>query len=441
MPASNDGGLIGTVIAIARIRDPVKILVITSFYPPFGLSGHDERCQQVVAAMAKRGHKLQVLTSNYRLPPIGRNGEVGVFRELALYDAKSLESKSEPSYRQKLREVEWNIGTMAYRLNRFQPDVIYIWNMEGLSKSLLFFLQAEGIPLVYDLHASWLKQDAFQADPWSQWWNQSKSLRSRGHRTFLQITGKARRHLRQFPMGKATDLDLSHSYVCSEYLREELAADGLPQAADLPVIYPALDRSRLVRKTEFKATGCFLWSGHLTEGKAPELGLEAVALLHAKGINVRLDIFGKGEPIERKRMRQRIDASPVADAVRMLGVRSRELALRYVEYDAFLYTGRGGDPFPITPLEAMLSGVPCLLSRNGGIAEVATDGVHALIHEPDDAEALAAALERFMALPDGGSAMAASCNEALLGQHSLDNTASLIESILMQASKSKSSPS
>ena len=58
-------------------------------------------------------------------------------------------------------------GTRALlrQVDRFDPDLVYVWNMRHLSKSLLFQLQEEGIPLVFDIHSYWLSPEKFSEDP------------------------------------------------------------------------------------------------------------------------------------------------------------------------------------------------------------------------------------------------------------------------------------
>jgi glycosyltransferase involved in cell wall biosynthesis len=405
----------------------VKILILTALYPPLGANGHDDRCRQIVGALSARGHHLQVLTSNYRMPPMGVNGEKGVFRQLMLHDEGSASGASYRSlYEQQLEDAR----VLYHRIDRFEPDVVYVWNMDGLSKSLLLGLQEQGISMVYDLHTGWLMPKFFDNDPWFSWWKRGQGLGRTLHQRYLRMTGSAWRHLRHFPVGQASDLDLSNATVCSVSLREVLVAAGVSRAASLPVVYPALDANHLLFEINYQPARKFMWAGRLNAAKAPGIALRAVGVLKERGIDVSLDFYGMGEPLERKAMRNLIDASGLSDSVRMLGIRQGELVSKYADYDALLFTSRCNDPFPITPLEAMLSGLPCVLARDGGIAEVVKDGETALLYDAGDAEALADAMVRMMALEDGGAAMAKNCMESLQAQHSLDTVIHRIEALL-----------
>ncbi len=414
----------------------MKILILTALYPPLDASGHDDRCRQVVDALSARGHKLQVLTSDYRLPPMGVPGEKGVYRHMQLHDAEAIESAIDAPFRGKYEHELAQARALVHRIDRFQPDVVYVWNMNGVSKSLLFALQEQGAPLVCDLHNAWSDPGEFDRDPWFQWWQHGRGLGTKCYQFYLKLIGAARRHLRNFPMGEVNDLDLSNSYVASECLREYLAQAGVEQVAELPVLHPVVDTNHLMFKCNYEPVRKFVWAGRLNAGKAPGVALRAVSVLKARGVRVSLDFYGMGEPSARKAMRHLINAAGLSGSVRMIGIRPGELVSKYADYDAYLFTSHCNDPFPITPLEAMLSGLPAILSRDGGIQEIVEDGETAFLYEAGDAEALADAMQRMMALEDGGSAMAKKCMERLQAQHSVDTVVPRIEALLSAAVKS-----
>ena len=408
----------------------MKILILTALYPPLGANGQDDRCRQVVDALSKRGHQLQVLTSNHRVPSMGFPGQKGVYRHLQLHDSEGIECRLGVSYAATYEQELIQARMLYNRLDHFQPDVVYVWNMQGVSKSLLFNLQNQDTPIAYDLHSNWLSPHLFELDPWFTWWQRNQSLRSKCYQFYLKLSGLARRRLRYFPVGTVTDLDISNGYVCSESLRADLVAAGVAQAATLPVIYPALNTGDLLSKISYHPVRRFMWAGRLNAAKAPGIALKAVGILKARGIDVSLDFFGLGMPTERKAMRNLIDSAGLSDSVRMLMIRPGELVSKYSEYDALLFTSCCNDPFPITPLEAMLSGLPSILARDGGIEEIVKDGETALLYDAGDAEALADAMVRMMDIEDGGFAMAKKCMERLQVQHSLDTFVPQIEAFL-----------
>src|SRR5207247_10417431 len=74
---------------------------------------------------------------------------------------------------QRLQRLEQhNNHVLVAALRRFRPDLIYIWNMGGLSKSLLFTLQESGVPAVFYLSDHWIAR-GLTSDVWLRWWNAS----------------------------------------------------------------------------------------------------------------------------------------------------------------------------------------------------------------------------------------------------------------------------
>jgi glycosyltransferase involved in cell wall biosynthesis len=357
--------------------------------------------------MARSGHRVQVLTSGHRLPPIGQLEERGVFREFCLYEDSKHANKLGNCYHSTLGHEDFNREVLADRLAHFKPDIVWVWNMRGLSKSLLFYLQASGIRVVYDLHANWLKPQSFEEDPWYRWWHTDRRLRSRIRRKWHGL-GRARRARRGLPdMGHPAELDIGQGYLCSEALQRDLVGSGITQAASLPVIYPFSDESKIIPKTSYNPGGrCLMWAGRINWSRGPDLALRAVALLKERGVDTTLDLLVMGSPSERKVLRGEIEAMGLHDEVRIRGIRPGEQYQYYQKYDALLYTSRGNDPFPITVQEAILSKLPCVFAKTGGIPEI-FDGLETGIDfEAGDAAALAGAIERLFQLEDGGKAIA-----------------------------------
>lgn len=408
----------------------MRILILTSVYPPLGFSGHDERCRQTANALVRQGHQLQVLTSNYRLPPMGVQGEKGVFRELRLYPDSLEDSQMGHSYAATYAHERINAEALEFRLRRFTPDVIYVWNMRELSKSLLFRLQNKGRHVVYDIHMDWMLPKYFNRDPWYRWWLENSSKRSKFYRGLMRCVGRARRVLGLMPIGDVDLLRFKESYVVSQWLREQLIEAGLSQVESLPVIYPAIDLKLLTPKERFVTRRSFVWAGRLTEAKGADIAVDAVGILKERGIKVSLDLFAMGEPSERKAKRERIEAAGLIDQVTMRGIRPGELSEHYASYDALLYTSRYGEPFSMTVLEAMLSKLPCLVADVGGNQEILQHQQNALLFQADSPEALADAMFEFMRRKDFGRELAENSIERLQVEQTVDSFCQQITPLL-----------
>ncbi len=138
-----------------------------------------------------------------------------------------------------------------------------------------------------------------------------------------------------------------------------------------------------------------LAAGRLTEQKNFATLLEAVAKLRARGILCRVLIAGDG-PL-RAYLERRVDELRIDDQVILAG-NIDDLNLIMQTADLFVLPSLW-EGLPLTLLEAMARGRPCVGSRIKGIAEVIEDGVSGLLVEPGDAAGLAAAVGQLLGDP------------------------------------------
>lgn len=128
----------------------------------------------------------------------------------------------------------------------------------------------------------------------------------------------------------------------------------------------------------------------------PEKGIDdlvtaTVALRdHLPGL--RVAVAGSGP--EEAALRARIEAEGLISSFILLGTRS-DVGSLLAAADAFCLPSRH-EGLPISLLEAMQAGLPCVATRVGGVPGMVSDGVEGLLVDPADPEALAAALERVL---------------------------------------------
>src|SRR6185369_1663775 len=114
--------------------------------------------------------------------------------------------------------------------------------------------------------------------------------------------------------------------------------------------------------------------------------LRAFAIIQQRFPNATLSVAGDGPCRESL---QQLAAELKLRDVEFLGTVTRErMAESYNEADCFL-NGSRVDNQPLSILEAFAGGLPVVTTNAGGIPDVVTDGVTALMVEMDDHEALA----------------------------------------------------
>jgi L-malate glycosyltransferase len=126
--------------------------------------------------------------------------------------------------------------------------------------------------------------------------------------------------------------------------------------------------------------------------------LDAAALLRDKLPGLRVVVAGAGDA--EAELRTQIAVLGLDGHVRLLGHRSDVGALLGAA-DIFCLPSLH-EGLPVSLLEAMRSGLPCVSTRVGGIPSLVQDGVDGLLVDPGDPPGLATAIARLAADPEAG---------------------------------------
>jgi glycosyltransferase involved in cell wall biosynthesis len=176
---------------------------------------------------------------------------------------------------------------------------------------------------------------------------------------------------------------LGTTLVPSEALRQFLVAHGFPASTTRVLRYGVELRRRepAARHEPFRIAT----AATLQHRKGVDVLLEACSRVSTP---LHLDVYGEGplrSTLEAQADRLGVEAEfhgMVADVPERLG-----------DTDLFALATRG-DNLPVAVLEAMALALPVVTTRIGGMPELVENGESGFLVEPDDAPALAAAIER-----------------------------------------------
>ncbi|MDE5731189.1 MAG: glycosyltransferase family 4 protein, partial [Alistipes sp.] len=108
--------------------------------------------------------------------------------------------------------------------------------------------------------------------------------------------------------------------------------------------------------------------GRITYQKGPDYFVEAAAKVLARVPNVRFVMAGSGDMMQH--VVRRVARLGIADRFHFTGfLRGEEVQRMFRLSDVYVMPSVS-EPFGISPLEAMRSGVPVIISRQSGVAEV-----------------------------------------------------------------------
>ena len=139
--------------------------------------------------------------------------------------------------------------------------------------------------------------------------------------------------------------------------------------------------------------------GRLVHKKGFDVLVEACAILNQRGFHFETLIIGEHGEHERE-LRRQIEAHGLHDRVRLVGpLEQARLYREYQSADVFCLPCRvldngDRDGLPNVLMEAMACGLPVITTPVSGIPEIIKDGQNGTLVPPDDAVALANAIQR-----------------------------------------------
>jgi glycosyltransferase involved in cell wall biosynthesis len=142
--------------------------------------------------------------------------------------------------------------------------------------------------------------------------------------------------------------------------------------------------------------------GILAPWRRFEDGIRAVALARRNGLSCCYEIIGADRfwPAYGARLRELVAQLDLEDAVtlRFASVTDAELEAAYQRADVALFPNEQ-QAWGLAQLEAMVRGMPAIISRGAGVSEVLSDGENALLVDARRPDQIAAAIGRLAEAP------------------------------------------
>ncbi len=378
----------------------MRILIVSNLYPPEIQGGYEILCAQVVGWLRARNHEVLVLTSS-------GSESAEEMRNLRL--SSPFPAPARRGRVHQLRLHRFNYRATAEAIARFRPELIFMWSQLRLGSGPARAAEASGIPVVY----TWNDDHILGLAP-VQW-----GLTPRRLVGALSDRSWAR-------AATWSGLKFRRAVTISHKLREILQRGGYP--GELQVVYQGIRLEDFGCKQEpgsMGAPGRLLYVGQLHHYKGVHTLLEA--LPHCP--DWTLTIVGAGNPDYVQKLKE--SAKPLGERVSFLGrLPHAQLAQVYQEHDAFVFPSIWDEPYGLTHLEAMASGLPLLATLHGGHGEHLRDGVNCLGFLKGSAEELAQALRRLQSDPALARRLALQGRELVVQELNFERYARELEEVL-----------
>jgi glycosyltransferase involved in cell wall biosynthesis len=162
-------------------------------------------------------------------------------------------------------------------------------------------------------------------------------------------------------------------------MQRELAKDGV--TADL--LYPAVPPPSPAFRRAPAAEPVFVYCGRLSVEKGLPLLLRAFARLRAEVPTAHLRIVGDGP--QRAVLEQLTSSLSLTEAITFTGrVNPDRVEQQLEDAWALVAPSLWAEPLGLVALEAIIRGVPVIVSASGGFGETVTDGVSGLLFPNGD---------------------------------------------------------
>jgi glycosyltransferase involved in cell wall biosynthesis len=379
----------------------VRILVVSDLYPPVAFGGYESETAALVDSLRER-HDVLVLTSDRGSAP----PQPGVRRELPYVGSKRREALAAPARASRAVEV------MRATLGDFRPDLVYVANSVAIPQSAPLAAAATGVAIAYRLSELFMATSLYTGD---------RYLRTLlpGEQGLRGAWAQATRlHNRRLGLMPEATHRAGISWA-SNALREHVTLPAPIEPVLERTIHPATTQERAFAAIERVPanTPSVLYLGRLTTAKGIELAYRAVAALRREhGLDARLVQVGTAKPEMKTALRALASELELTEAIDDRGqLETEALSDVLAEVGALVLPTVEWDVFPLVLIEAGLARVPIVAARIGGVPEAVGHDEHALLFEPGDAAACAAALAAVFRDPDAAAARAARAYERMRG--------------------------
>ncbi|MFB9221929.1 glycosyltransferase family 4 protein [Paracoccus cavernae] len=246
----------------------------------------------------------------------------------------------------------------------------------------------------------------------------------------LLFTSAAQRHHTGFTrwLIRKQDALIATSPQAASYL--ERPATVILHGVDTTIFHPTTDKSALRRELgldpDAVLIGCF---GRVRAQKGVDLLVEAALRLFPSRPRAQMIFTGRITADNRAfadELLAKLKAAGLDGRVRFLGeIPWEEVVRHYQALDLFAAPARW-EGFGLTPLEAMACGIPTVASRVGAYEALIREDVTGSLVAKDDAEALTAALARWLDDDAGRVAAGQAARAHVVENHAIEGEARAI---------------
>ena len=415
----------------------LQILVISNYYPPYHLGGQELSCQEAIQGLRARSHSITVLTSRNRDSRYDVKDN-SVRRELYPEMSLTPNRAAFDFFINRRRHEKVNLEILGRAVDDLLPDLIFIWGMWNLPRSLA--IQAEILlpgRVVYRF-----------ADYWPTLPNQ--------YELYWQAEGRRRINrwfknwLRPFAISriqserKLPKQQFTPAFCVSRATRDSLVNAGIP-VKDATIIHTGLKAAPFLQAAKTRKSRCetetnndplkVIYSGRFSPEKGINTLLTALTVLAARYPVPLLKVTFAGGG--GKKYHQALPENSLRTAgitVHFLGqVPTAEMPSLLASQDILVVPSSWEEPLSRSVMEGMAAGIVVVSTPLGGTKEIIRSGDNGVLFPAGDSNALADVITSLASQPQLRKRLAQAGQRTILKNFSYDQMINNMEAFLREA--------
>jgi glycogen synthase len=401
----------------------MRVLFVSNLYPPLGIGGYEQMCWDMAQGLRDKGHEIRILTSSFRKSELAAEEPdvARVLRFRASWQAPT-SGRERELLGNRFQVDRHNFRAFNQAVDTFGPDLVLIFNGGHLGPALLWGAEARG-GVAYYLSDGWL----------SPLLTQQASVRRNPPQRRIY------RHL----LGKLTaaprPISASHLIFCSRALQSYYTRNG-GNVDGSTVIYLGVSvhefpfRQQRILTRGHGDPPRILYVGRISADKGVTTLIRALDKLRARPElqEVQLSLLGAfHEPAYEQRVYRLISELHLTGVVHFLGHHPRsEVSSAFAAHDVLAFPSEWEEPFSLTLLQAMASGIPVVSTMRGGSADIVQNGRNALSFSAGDSDDLVSKLAWMLTHAGEAAAMGRAAGKEVRARFGLDSQVEAVERYL-----------
>lgn len=317
----------------------MKILVISNYYPPYYLGGYELACFDTVEFLKEKGHKVSVLTGDYKSNKSGND----IYRKLNYIDYES------PSYKNKYDIEKLNYQVTEEIIQVTKPDIIYIWSLRLISLSPLWAIEKTKIKKIFEIGDFWMKG-------------------------FLNNSffSKLKREIKnRLPFGNAKNVSISPAICISDWMVNIMKKQYGSQQIHVVPNGTSVSEKKCMEKDD--AVMKYMFCGRIDHSKGLDMAIKSLSYLKDNNYDdFEFHIYGDGDKTYLKRCLKMVEILNLQNQVFYHG-KLDNLKDAYRKNHVLLMPTRMKEPFGLVLIEAMNYGVVPIAPNAYGPKEIIDD--------------------------------------------------------------------